>query len=77
MRKCPLHLFLFSFWGAVKLLHRYSPDGGYIPRILFLNSAGEVQTDVFNKAGSDQYKFYYSDSGAVVKGMQDAAKHFA
>ena len=58
-------------------MYRYSPDGGYIPRILFLNSAGEVQTDVFNKAGSDQYKFYYSDSGAVVKGMQDAAKHFA
>eukprot|EP00729_Bicosta_minor_P004460 gene4460-21695_t len=55
----------------------FSPDGGYIPRILFLNSAGDVQNDVYNKQGSDQYKYYYSDSGAVLKGMQDAAEHFA
>eukprot|EP00729_Bicosta_minor_P000581 gene581-30140_t len=55
----------------------FSPDGGYIPRILFLNSAGDVQNEVYNKQGSDQYKYYYSDSGAVLKGMQDAAEHFA
>lgn len=34
----------------------YSPDGGYIPRILFLNADAEVDETIYNKAGSDKYK---------------------
>ena len=33
----------------------YSPDGGYIPRILYIKN-GEVQKDVYNTGGSDKYK---------------------
>jgi hypothetical protein len=36
-----------------------------------------VQKDVYNKGGSDQYKYYYSDAGAVEQGMKDATAFFA
>ena len=34
----------------------YTPDGGYIPRILFLNSQGTVMADEINQGGNAQYK---------------------
>jgi protein-disulfide reductase (glutathione) len=33
----------------------FKPDGGYIPRVLFLNPAGEVLTEVQNKQGNPKY----------------------
>lgn len=53
----------------------YSPDGGYIPRILYIKN-GEVQKDVYNTGGSDKYKYFYSNADAVVAGMENAVKVF-
>ncbi|XP_045588573.1 thioredoxin domain-containing protein 12 isoform X2 [Procambarus clarkii] len=51
---------------------KYSPDGGYIPRILFLDSHGEVQHNIYNKNGNPKYKFYYFDDMTVVESMKEA-----
>ncbi|XP_054278559.1 thioredoxin domain-containing protein 12-like [Macrosteles quadrilineatus] len=48
----------------------YSPDGGYIPRILFLNSEGDVQTEFYNENGNPQYKYFYPDAESIVKMMK-------
>ncbi|XP_038048247.1 thioredoxin domain-containing protein 12-like [Patiria miniata] len=53
---------------------KYVPDGGYIPRILFLNQAGEVQTDLINKGGNPKYKYYYPDANGVLDSMRSALK---
>jgi len=55
---------------------QFSPDGGYIPRILYMSADGKVQPDVYNKEGSDKYKYYYSDAGSVKTGMENAVSHF-
>lgn len=50
---------------------RFKPDGGYIPRILFLDGrSGAVMTDVVNAGGNDKYKYYYSDPGGIALSMQ-------
>ncbi|KAK7076290.1 Thioredoxin domain-containing protein 12 [Halocaridina rubra] len=51
---------------------KYSPDGGYIPRILFLDSDGEVHEEIFNEGGNPKYKFYYYDEQSVIKSMKIA-----
>lgn len=55
----------------------FKPDGGYIPRILFLNPAGEVMTDVFNAAGNPKYKYYYTDGESIATAMHTAATKIA
>ncbi len=36
----------------------YKPDGGYIPRIIYLEpSTGEPRTDIYNTQGSEKYKY--------------------
>lgn len=52
-------------------------DGGYIPRILFLDSAGTVQPSLTNPQGNPKYKYYYSSASQVVTGMSSAAAHFS
>jgi len=47
----------------------FSPDGGYIPRILFLTPQGEVQPEIFNK-GRDNYKYFYPSIGEVITTMK-------
>ncbi|KAK2183317.1 hypothetical protein NP493_315g01024 [Ridgeia piscesae] len=44
---------------------KYSPDGKYVPRILFLSPDGKVQEDIINENGNPEYNYYYSvaDSG--------------
>ncbi|XP_076035510.1 thioredoxin domain-containing protein 12-like [Oratosquilla oratoria] len=51
---------------------KYAPDGGYIPRILFLDSDGHVHQEIYNKDGNPSYKFYYSDDKTVVTSMKQA-----
>ena len=49
---------------------RFKPDGGYIPRILFLDGAsGAVMDDVVNAGGNPKYKYYYTDGDAVAASM--------
>eukprot|EP00727_Mastigamoeba_balamuthi_P011941 m51a1_g737 hypothetical protein (172) ;mRNA; f:491384-492018 len=56
----------------------HQPDGGYIPRVLFFDPAtGEPRTDLYNKAGNPQYKFYYNSPAALLDGMRDALKAFS
>lgn len=43
---------------------KYKPDGGYIPRILFMNHLGEVQTQIINENGNPKYKYFYTDDRA-------------
>ena len=53
---------------------KYAPDGGYIPRTMFLTSEGALDPDVH--APRDQYKFFYDEKNAdsVVAGMDAALK---
>ncbi|KAB0387046.1 hypothetical protein FD755_002002, partial [Muntiacus reevesi] len=37
----------------------FSPDGGYIPRILFLDPSGKVRPEIINENGNPSYKYFY------------------
>eukprot|EP00035_Acanthoeca_spectabilis_P039025 m.58373 g.58373 ORF g.58373 m.58373 type:complete len:155 (+) comp9407_c0_seq1:1303-1767(+) len=52
----------------------YTPDGGYIPRILYLNSGGVVDPELKNANGNPKYGYYYSDETSVAEGMKAAAE---
>ncbi len=56
---------------------QYSPDGGYIPRVLFLDADGNVLSDVVNVGGNDKYKYYYSDGDSIARSMAMARKRVA
>jgi len=47
----------------------YKPDGGYIPRILFFDSKGELLKDVINETGNAKYKYYHSDVKSIMASM--------
>lgn len=49
---------------------QYSPDGGYIPRILFIDSGGQVMTQFYNEMGNPSYKYFYSDAESVTAAMR-------
>ncbi|TSS97550.1 Thioredoxin domain-containing protein 12 [Bagarius yarrelli] len=50
----------------------FSPDGGYIPRILFLDPSGQVRSEFTNKNGNPNYKYFYSNADQVVASMKEA-----
>lgn len=50
----------------------FAPDGGYIPRILFLFKDGKPIYDIQNTEGNKKYKYYYSYSSQIVKSMKKA-----
>lgn len=47
-------------------------DGGYIPRILYLNSKGEVDSSIYNEGGNAKYKYYYVNENQVLDSMTRA-----
>jgi protein-disulfide reductase (glutathione) len=53
---------------------KYSPDGGYYPRVLFFHSTGELMEDVVGP--NPKYKHYFSDDSLLAKAMA-AAKETA
>ncbi|XP_044529387.1 thioredoxin domain-containing protein 12 [Gracilinanus agilis] len=50
----------------------FSPDGGYIPRILFLDPSGQVRPEITNEKGNPSYKYFYISADQVVEGMKEA-----
>jgi len=52
----------------------YTPDGGYIPRLLFFEPNGELLSDIVNEGGNPKYKFYYHDAETVAKSMSKVVK---
>lgn len=51
---------------------KYSPDGGYVPRILFFAPHGEFKGHVNNPKGHPQYKYYHYDTPSIVAAMNSA-----
>lgn len=49
---------------------QYVPDGGYIPRILFLDPEGTVRKEFYNVGGHDEYKYYYFSPDLIVETMK-------
>jgi len=54
----------------------YTPDGGYIPRTLFLDSDGKL-LDIINESGNPKYKYFYQDDTAIVDSMKKALALFS
>lgn len=57
------------------LLKEFGPDGQYIPRTLFLSSAGKLDSDL--RAPRELYRYFYDEgkadgSSGVLVGMQKA-----
>ncbi|XP_072919110.1 thioredoxin domain-containing protein 12 [Hemitrygon akajei] len=50
----------------------FSPDGGYVPRILFLDARGNVHPEVINQKGNPKYKYFYSSADQVATAMKEA-----
>jgi len=48
----------------------YAPDGGYIPRILFMKPNGEIIKKVINAGGNASYKYYYSNAQDIMTSMK-------
>ncbi|XP_077981465.1 thioredoxin domain-containing protein 12-like [Glandiceps talaboti] len=53
---------------------KYSPDGGYIPRILFLDNTAAVHNEIINEKGNPKFKYYYPEATSVLDSMKKAAE---
>ena len=45
-------------------------DGKYVPRIIFMNSNGDVLKEVINKKGNPKYKYFHQTAQTVVDAME-------
>ncbi|XP_005101514.1 thioredoxin domain-containing protein 12 isoform X2 [Aplysia californica] len=51
----------------------FKPDGGYIPRILFMDPYGNVLQEVRNE-GSTRWKYFYGETGSILDSMKRVLK---
>ncbi|KAK6178831.1 hypothetical protein SNE40_011327 [Patella caerulea] len=49
---------------------QYTPDGGYIPRVLFLDPSGKVRKEFKNEDGNPSYKYYYPMVSHIADSMK-------
>eukprot|EP00698_Gefionella_okellyi_P024085 TRINITY_DN8409_c0_g1_i3.p1 TRINITY_DN8409_c0_g1~~TRINITY_DN8409_c0_g1_i3.p1 ORF type:complete len:166 (+),score=27.77 TRINITY_DN8409_c0_g1_i3:36-533(+) len=49
---------------------KYTPDGGYIPRIFFANPDGSLRTDI--QSANDRYRHFFADDSQVADAMRRA-----
>nr|XP_028589323.1 thioredoxin domain-containing protein 12 [Podarcis muralis] len=50
----------------------FSPDGGYIPRIIFMDPSGNIHPEIINEKGNPSYKYFYTNAEQVIQGMKEA-----
>ncbi|CAE7943926.1 Txndc12 [Symbiodinium sp. KB8] len=50
----------------------FSPDGRYVPRILFAEPSGKIRPDISNDMGNPKYKYFYANPVEVLAGMEVA-----
>ena len=55
---------------------KWTPDGGYIPRLMFVGDDGNLLS-VTNEKGNPQYKYYYSSPAQVTAAMESALEKYA
>ncbi|GLH07042.1 Thioredoxin domain-containing protein 12 [Gryllus bimaculatus] len=55
---------------------KFSPDGDYVPRILFLSPTGELRLEFYNEAGDPAYKYFYSDTWSILATMNKVAQTY-
>jgi thiol-disulfide isomerase/thioredoxin len=55
---------------------QYGPDGRYVPRVLFFDSAGALDRELLN-ASRRRYKYYYSPHDDLVGAMRQALERHA
>jgi protein-disulfide reductase (glutathione) len=51
------------------LAPEFTKEGGYIPRVMFLDSKATLQPEVINPAGHAQYKYFYTNANLVADTM--------
>ena len=61
---CNFDIFIFS----QNQFLQYIP--GYIPRIFFLDSAGQVLSEIENTQGNPKYKYFYHNAESVIASMK-------
>jgi len=53
----------------------FKPDGGYIPRIIFMDPNGQVMTEQTNP-NSTQWKYFYGETGSILEAMKVVSQKF-
>ena len=49
---------------------KLSIDGKYVPRIIFMDSEGNVLEEVINKKGNPKFKYFHQTAQTVVEAME-------
>lgn len=50
----------------------YSPDGQYIPRVMFLDPSGNIDTQLQNPNRPDRFRYFYTPQDDLVAAMREA-----
>ncbi len=50
----------------------YKPDGGYVPRMFFVDASSGKLLPIHNELGNPQYKYYYASEDQIIAAMKKA-----